>query len=90
MDIHSASVLELLGLAIRAEIDSNETYSKIADSLSNPLLKEKFQWLAFEENKHKEILIKFANSISPDQEIPIPDQVDGNLMIDIKILPSSR
>ncbi len=53
LDISNASVKELLGLAARAEIDANKAYSELADMVSNPLLKEKFQLLAFEEKKHR-------------------------------------
>jgi rubrerythrin len=42
LNISKASIEELLGIATKAEIDANKTYSDIANSLSNPLLKEKF------------------------------------------------
>ena len=57
-DLSNQTLNELLGVAVRAEIDANKIYEAWADRLSNPLLKEKLQWLANEEQKHKEILMK--------------------------------
>ena len=56
INMKKASVQELLGLAIRSEIDSNAAYSSMAQRVSNPLLKEKFNMLAYEENKHRDVL----------------------------------
>ena len=39
------SVKQLLEMASRAEINANKIYADLANSLKNPLLKEKFQWL---------------------------------------------
>ncbi len=89
LDVSTASAKELLAMAVRAEIDANQTYSDIAGNLSNPLLKEKFQWLAFEENKHKEILEKLFTTMNPGEEILIPDTVDEDLLPSIHITPSS-
>jgi rubrerythrin len=57
--------------------------------LSNPLLKEKFQWLAYEENKHKEILEKLFTAMNPGEDIAIPDSVDEDLLPSIHLTPSS-
>ncbi len=88
-DISTASITDLLGYAIRSEIDSNEAYSKLSDRVSNPLLKEKFQWLAFEENKHKEILMKLHSAIFPNQTIHIPEKPSEELFKSIDVAPSS-
>ena len=47
---------KLLGMAVRSEIDSNQIYTEQANRVKNPLLREKFSILAFEEKKHKEVL----------------------------------
>ena len=49
-------IKKLLGYAVRAEIDSRNVYTKLSSRVKNPLLKEKFQILAFEEKKHKDVL----------------------------------
>jgi rubrerythrin len=88
-DLSKQTVDELLGVAIRSEIDSNKTYGAWADRLSNPLLKEKLQWLANEEQRHKEILENLFNELYPHKELHIPDEVPEELMKRITITPSS-
>ena len=88
-DIAKASLKDLLGFAIRSEIDSNKVYSDLADKYSNPLLKEKFQWLAFEENKHKETLEKLFEALLPKEKLEIPAESSEELFKKITITPSS-
>ncbi|MCJ7579637.1 MAG: ferritin family protein [Candidatus Aminicenantes bacterium] len=83
------SVRQLLEMAIRAEIDANRIYSDISNSLKNPLLKEKFQWLAFEEKKHKESLEKLFHTLPGEEKLAIPDKTDEALLPAINITPSS-
>lgn len=89
LDVSTAPVKELLAMAVKAEIGANKTYSDIASTLTNPLLQEKFQWLANEENKHKEILEKLFGLLNPGEDIPLPDKVDEDLLPSIHITPSS-
>jgi len=89
LDVSTVSVNKLLGIAIRSEIDANKTYSDLAERVSNPLLKEKFQWLAYEENKHKEILEKLYETLFQGDEPQIPDTTDEALLPSIHIGPSS-
>ena len=89
MDVKTASVKDLLGYAIRAEVDSNKAYTDLSDRVSNPLLKEKFRWLAFEENKHREILIKLHSALFPNQTIQIPDEPSQDLFKPVVVESSS-
>jgi rubrerythrin len=89
LDVSTSSVKELMGYSIRSEIDSNKAYSDLSDRVSNPLLKEKFRWLAFEENKHKEILMKLHNALFPNQTIQIPEEPSKDLFKSIDVQPSS-
>jgi rubrerythrin len=89
LDVKTASVKDLLGYAIRAEVDSNKAYTELSDRVSNPLLKEKFKWLAFEENKHKEILIKLHSALFPNKTIQIPDEPSQDLFKPLIVAPSS-
>ena len=89
LDIATASLKDLLGFAIRAEIDANQVYSELADKYSNPLLKEKFQWLAFEENKHKVTLEKLLEALLPDEKLEIPEKPSEELFLSVTITPSS-
>jgi rubrerythrin len=89
IDMTKASVKELLGLATRAEIDSNAAYLKLVQRVRNPLLKEKFQMLAFEENKHRVVLEKLYKLLFQGEEIQIPDKTDEALLPSLNFGPSS-
>ena len=89
LDVTTASLQDLLGYAIRAEMDSNKAYTDLSEMVSNPLLKEKFRWLAFEENKHKEILMKLHSTLFPNQTIHIPDEPSQDLFKPVVVTPSS-
>ena len=83
-----ASVETLLGMAVRAEIDANQIYSHLAAQVSNPLLKEKFTFLALEESKHKTILEKLFSRMFPGEKIQIPAKTDESLLPAIQMSPS--
>ncbi len=51
VNLANQPVKKLLGYAIRAEMDANRMYTRMADRVKNTLLKEKFQLLALEEKK---------------------------------------
>lgn len=89
MSIERLSVPKLLGLAVRAEIDSDRVYSRLAERVKNPLLKEKFQMLAFEESKHTEILKNLFRSMYPGRKINIPARADQKLLPSVKVKPST-
>ncbi len=89
LDVSTTSVKDLLAYAIRSEMDSNKAYKDLADRVSNPLLKEKFQWLAFEENKHKQVLIRLHEALFSGQTIQIPDKPSAELLKRIDITPTS-
>jgi rubrerythrin len=83
------SVKKLLGYAIRAEIDANRIYTRMADRVRNSLLKEKFQILALEEKKHKEIIGRLFASLYGKEKPEIPKTVDERLLPAVVIKPSS-
>jgi rubrerythrin len=89
LDVSTASLKDLLGYAIRAEIDSNKTYTDLSDRVFNPLLKEKFRWLAFEEDKHKDILMKLHTALFPNQAIQIPEEPSQDLFKPVIVKPAS-
>lgn len=89
LDISQVSLKDLIGFAIRSEIDSNKVYSDLANRYSNPLLKEKFNWLAYEEKKHKMALEKLAKSLYGKEKITIPEKPSEELFKTVIIKPSS-
>lgn len=89
LDVSTASIKDLMGYAIRSEMDSNKAYTELSDRVSNQLLKEKFRWLAFEENKHKEILLQLHKVLLPNQPIQIPEKPSEELFKSINVQPST-
>lgn len=89
VNLANQSVKKLLGYAIRAEMDANRVYTKMAGRMRNTLLIEKFQLLALEEKKHKDILLRLFASISGGEKPQIPKTVDERLLPSISIKPSS-
>ncbi len=88
-DFSQLSVRQLLEMASRAEIEAHRIYSDLSHSLKNPLLKEKFQWLAFEETKHKESLEKLFQTLFREEKMAIPDKADEALLPSINFTPYS-
>jgi rubrerythrin len=82
-------VKKLLGYAIRAEVDASKIYTRMADRVKNSLLKEKFELLALEEKKHKDILLRLFESMWGAEKPEIPKAVDGRLLPAVTIKPSS-
>lgn len=82
-------IKKLLGYAVRAEIDSNKIYTKLAGRVKNPLLREKFHILAFEEKKHKEVLENLFDSLYHGETLQVPECVDERLLPGVEVRPSS-
>ena len=89
VSIERQPVKKLLGYAIRAEMDANKMYAKMAGRVKNSLLKEKFQVLALEEKKHKDILLRLFASLYGKAQPEIPKSVDARLLPAVVIKPSS-
>jgi rubrerythrin len=82
-------IKKLLGYAVRAEIDSRNIYAKLSGRVKNPLLKEKFQILAFEEKKHKDVLENLFDSLYHGDKLQVPASVDQRLLPSVHVKPSS-
>ncbi len=68
------SLEEILGIAIKSEINAEENYRKMAEITNIFLLKDKFNFLAKEEAGHKNLLEKLFKTKFPDKEIFLPDE----------------
>ncbi len=82
-------VKKLFGYAVRAEIDSNKIYKRLSQRVKNPLLKEKFLILAFEEKKHKEVLEQLFASLYKGDKLQVPEVVDQRLLPTVHIKAST-
>jgi rubrerythrin len=82
-------VKKLLGYALRAEVDANRIYSRMADRVKNTLLKEKFLLLALEEKKHRDIILRLFASMWGPEKPEIPKAVDRRLLPAVTLKPTS-
>lgn len=89
VNLANQPVKKLLGYAIRAEMDANRIYTRMADRVRNTLLKEKFQLLALEEKKHKDIILRLFASMWAGERPEISMAVDERLLPSVSIKPSS-
>ena len=73
MDLRSYSLEDLLLAAIKSEQESHAIYSKIAKTVENGLMIDKFQFLAKEEQKHKEYIEHLYRKQFQGKEPQLPD-----------------
>ena len=68
----SLTSLEIMGIAIKSEVEAAQVYDRLARRVRNWALKEKILFLKGEEEKHKSILEEmYANSF-PEVELALP------------------
>ncbi len=64
--------LEVLGVAIRSEIEAASMYAWMATRVQNPSLVEKLDFLRHEEEKHRTMLENLYSRQFPDVELQLP------------------
>jgi len=72
MDLRKYALNDLLLAAMKAEIESYVVYTTIAEKIKNGLLKDKFRFLAKEEQKHKTFIKQVYKAKFPKKKILIP------------------
>ena len=65
---------EIYSIAIRAEIEAHDIYERAAGKVKNGSLKDKLNFLAREEEKHRKILEEIYSEKFPDLELALPDR----------------
>nr|WP_048147277.1 ferritin family protein [Pyrococcus abyssi] len=68
---------ELLGMAIKSEIEARKFYESFAEKIDIEPLKGKILWLASEEEKHEKMLRKLYSSMFPGKEVVFPKEHIG-------------
>ena len=63
---------QVLGVAIRSEIDAASFYTKLQDRVKNVILLHKLKFLALEEEHHKKILERLRAQRFPDKPLDVP------------------
>jgi len=64
--------LEVLGKAIRSEIEAHRFYTQATKRTANPLLREKLSRLAGEEKRHRQILEERYRRNTGEKKPPLP------------------
>ena len=72
MNLEQYDIEQLLLYAIKSEVESNTLYLKIAKKTDNGLLQDKLEFLAKEEEKHKQFIEEIYKNHYPDQQITLP------------------
>ena len=72
--------LEVLGIAIKSEIEATKLYEKMSGMVKNSDLKEKLLFLKAEEEKHRALFEDMHRSKYPDVAISLPKKSKVPLM----------
>jgi len=74
MDLHMYSLEDVYLSAIKAEIESKELYDGIAARVRNAFLKEKMEFLAAEEGKHRAAIERMHAKDFPGKKLALPSR----------------
>jgi rubrerythrin len=72
MDLSAFDLEDLLLAAIKSEVESKDLYTKMAKKTKNGLLKDKLEFLANEEEKHRSFIEEICKNHFPEKEIILP------------------
>ena len=74
---------QILGIAIRSEVDAAAFYTRLQGRIKNILLVQKLKFLALEEEHHRKILERLLGQKYPDKPKDVPE---SSLMPPIGVL----
>ncbi|MDI6851201.1 MAG: ferritin family protein [bacterium] len=74
MDLSKFSLKDVILTAIKSEVESKELYEKMKNRISNFVLKDKFEFLAKEEEKHREFFEKLFSQNFPGETVLLPEK----------------
>ena len=72
MDLRKFGMEELLLAAMKAEIESKTLYATLATKVKNAFLKDRLNFLASEEDKHKKFLKDIFETSYPGKKMMLP------------------
>jgi len=72
MDLTRYSMEDLILTALKSEMDSKEAYSRLAEGVKNFMLKERLNFLAGEEEKHRGFFEQLYAKNFPGKPMEIP------------------
>ncbi len=76
------TIIEVLGQAVRQEIEAYKRYQMLALRIKNPLVREKFYSLANEEKAHRELLYNMLQKYTGEDKPPLPKEAPRKGSID--------
>jgi rubrerythrin len=68
----SSKPYEIMAVAVRAEMDAAAVYRNLRDKVKNEVLRQKLQFLADEETRHKAILERLFADKFPGEALRVP------------------
>ena len=74
MDLSNFDLEDLLLAAIKSEVESKQLYSKMAKKTKNGLLQDKLEFLANEEEKHREFIEEIYMNHFPENKLELPQK----------------
>jgi len=69
------TVLEILGVAVKKEIDAANFYKNLAGQIANPIIKDRFLQLAKEERKHRAMLQAEYKRLTGGEKVSVPKEM---------------
>ncbi len=73
MELGKFSLEELLLAAIKSEVEAQKIYHGLARQVKDAILKDRLEFLAGEEEKHRECLTEIYRETFPDKELELPE-----------------
>ncbi len=93
MNLDDYSLEDLFLSAIKSEVDSNKLYSRLANKIKNGLIQDKLNFLAKEEEKHKNFIEEIYQNHFPDKKIILPKKTPvplPEIIIENENIPLSK
>jgi erythrin-vacuolar iron transport family protein len=73
MSLYSGlTVIEILGIAVKKEVEAASFYKKLAGKIGNPIIRERFMTLSKEEQKHRALLSAEYKRFTGEEKVPLP------------------
>ncbi len=69
-------IKDLFLAAIKAEMESQDIYGSMSDRAQSNMVKDRFTFLAREEERHERFLRRNLKAIRPDEEIVVPETTE--------------
>jgi rubrerythrin len=85
MDLSIYSVEDVVLAALKSEIEAKAAYTQLAGGVENFILKERLNFLAQEEEKHRELFERLYRTRFPGKELAVPKEKSPVPLPEIKI-----